>query len=230
MMNNLAIIPARGGSKRIPNKNIKDFFGKPIITYPIFEALSSQIFSEVMVSTDSIKIAKLSEKIGAKVPFIRSQKNSDDYSILPDVIEEVLNEYKKLGKDFDNICCIMPTNPFLTSDILTDSFKKFKEGDGESMIAVKKLNTPIEKTYELKNNMLYPVFKEHFKVRTQDLKPKYSDAGSFFWVTIEAFNTHKKGITNKTIPYILDESRVQDIDNLEDWQLAELKYKNLNND
>ena len=137
-MNNLAIIPARAGSKRIPNKNIKDFFGKPIIYYPIYEALSSKIFSEVMVSTDSTEIAKLSEKSGAKIPFIRSQKNSDDHAILPDVIEEVLSEYKKLGKYFDNICCIMPTNPFLTSYILTDSFKKFKEGNGESMIAVKK--------------------------------------------------------------------------------------------
>ena len=229
-MNNLAIIPARSGSKRIPNKNIKDFFGKPIIYYPISEALSSQIFSEVMVSADSIKIARLSEKIGAKVPFIRSQKNSDDYSILPDVIEEVLIEYKKLGRDFDNICCIMPTNPFLTSDILTDSFKKFKEGNGESMIAVKKLSTPIEKTYEIKKNMLYPLFKEHFKVRTQDLSAKYSDAGSFFWVTREAFNEHKKGITSKTIPYLLDENQAQDIDNIEDWKLAELKYKILKNE
>ena len=229
-MNNLAIIPARAGSKRIPNKNIKEFFGKPIIYYPLYEALSSKIFSEVMVSTDSLKIAKLSEKSGAKIPFMRSQKNSDDHAILPDVIEEVLSEYKKLGKDFDNICCIMPTNPFLTSNILTDSFKKFKEGNGESMIAVKKINTPIEKTYELKNNMLYPLFKDHFKTRTQDLQPKYSDAGSFFWVTMGAFNEHKKGITNKTIPYILDESQVQDIDNLDDWKLAELKYKILNHE
>ena len=229
-MNNLAIIPARAGSKRIPNKNIKDFFGKPIIHYPLYEALSSKIFSEVMVSTDSFKIAKLSEKSGAKIPFMRSQKNSDDHAILPDVIEEVLSEYKKLGKDFDNICCIMPTNPFITSNILTDSFKKFKEGNGESMIAVKKINTPIEKTYELKNNMLCPLFKDHFKTRTQDLQPKYSDAGSFFWVTMEAFNEHKKGITNKTIPYILDESKVQDIDNLDDWKLAELKYKLLNHE
>lgn len=229
-MNNLAIIPARAGSKRIPNKNIKEFFGKPIIYYPLYEALSSKIFSEVMVSTDSLKIAKLSEKYGAKIPFMRSQKNSDDHAILPDVIEEVLSEYKKLGKDFDNICCIMPTNPFLTSNILTDSFKKFKEGNGESMIAVKKINTPIEKTYELKNNMLYPLFKDHFKTRTQDLQPKYSDAGSFFWVTTAAFNEHKKGITNKTIPYILDESQVQDIDNLDDWKLAELKYKILNHE
>ena len=229
-MNNLAIIPARAGSKRIPNKNIKEFFGKPIIYYPLNEALSSKIFSEVMVSTDSLKIAKLSEKSGAKIPFMRSQKNSDDHAILPDVIEEVLSEYKKLGKDFDNICCIMPTNPFLTSNILTDSFKKFKEGNGESMIAVKKINTPIEKTYELKNNMLYPLFKDHFKTRTQDLQPKYSDAGSFFWVTMGAFNEHKKGITNKTIPYILDESQVQDIDNLDDWKLAELKYKILNHE
>ena len=229
-MNNLAIIPARAGSKRIPNKNIKEFFGKPIIYYPLYEALSSKIFSEVMVSTDSLKIAKLSEKYGAKIPFMRSQKNSDDHAILPDVIEEVLSEYKKLGKDFDNICCIMPTNPFLTSNILTDSFKKFKEGNGESMIAVKKINTPIEKTYELKNNMLYPLFKDHFKTRTQDLQPKYSDAGSFFWVTTGAFNEHKKGITNKTIPYILDELQVQDIDNLDDWKLAELKYKILNHE
>ena len=227
-MNNLAIIPARAGSKRIPNKNIKDFFGKPIIYYPIYEALSSNIFSEVMVSTDSSKIAKLSEKSGAKIPFIRSQKNSDDHAILPDVIEEVLSEYKKLGKYFDNICCIMPTNPFITSYILTDSFKKFKEGNGESMIAVKKISTPIEKTYELKNNMLFPLFKDHFKTRTQDLKPKYSDAGSFFWVTMEAFNEYKRGITDQTIPYILDESQVQDIDNLDDWKLAELKYKILN--
>lgn len=229
-MNNLAIIPARAGSKRIPNKNIKDFFGKPIIYYPIYEALSSKIFSEVMVSTDSIKIATLSKKYGAKVPFMRSQKNSDDYSILPDVIEEVLNEYKKLGRNFENICCVMPTNPFLTSNILIDSFKKFKECNGESMIAVKKLNTPIEKTYEIKNNILYPLFKEQFKTRTQDLSVKYSDAGSFFWVTNAAFNEHKKGITSKTIPYILEDNQAQDIDNIEDWRLAELKYKIFKNE
>ena len=121
-MGNICIIPARGGSKRIPKKNIKEFLGKPIIAYSIKAALDSGLFDEVMVSTDDVEIADIAKKFGAKVPFMRSAKNSDDFATTFDVIEEVIQVYKTQGKRFENICCIYSCAPFITSEILLKAY------------------------------------------------------------------------------------------------------------
>jgi len=225
-MANLAIIPARGGSKRIPRKNIKPFLGKPIIAYSIEAAIQSNLFDEVMVSTDDIEIAEIAKKYGATVPFLRSSDNANDFAVLADVIEEVLEQYKKnKNLKFDTICCIMATNPFVNPYVIKDSCEKLIKSKGESLIAVTKCNPPIQRTFEIKDGILSFVYPEHFYTRTQDLSAHYFDAGSFFWVKVDAFKIHKKGITNKTIPYILQDEFVQDIDTMSDWKLAELKYR-----
>ena len=229
-MSSLAIIPARGGSKRIPRKNIRDFFGKPIIVYSIEAAISSNLFDEVMVSTDDNEIASIAKQHGAKVPFMRSIINADDFATLPDVIKEVLEKYGEKKRYFDNICCIMPANPLIKKDIIIDSYDKFKIKNGESMIAVIKSRHHIQKTFQIKNELLSFSFPNYFSKRSQDLDEYYYDAGSFFWVTLKAFTKYKKGITNKTIPYFLDEMKAQDIDNLSDFKLAELKYQIMQNE
>jgi len=230
-MANIAIIPARGGSKRIPRKNIKSFLGKPIIAYSIEAALKSNLFDEVMVSTDDEEIAEIAIQYGATVPFLRTKKNADDFAVLADVIEEVLEQYEKNNNlKFDTICCIMATNPFINPFLIKDSSEELIKKNGESMIAVTKCNPPIQRTFEIKDGILSFVYPEHFYTRTQDLSTRYYDAGSFFWVRVDAFKIHKKGITNKTIPYVLQDEFVQDIDTMSDWKLAELKYRLMTNE
>ena len=229
-MANICIIPARGGSKRIPRKNIKNFLGKPIIAYSIEAAINSKLFDEVMVSTDDPEIAEITIKHGASVPFMRSKKKSDDFATLPEVIKEVIEKFQK-SRDitFDNICCVLATNPFISDYLLKDSYQKFIDQNGSSLIAVTEHTPPIQRTFEIKNNLLSMVYPEYFNTRTQDLEIRYHDAGSFFWVKNDSFRVYKKGLTDKTIPYILSNEMVQDIDNLSDWKLAELKYKILLN-
>lgn len=147
-MKNLAIIPARGGSKRIPRKNIKPFMGKPIIAYSIEAALQSGIFDEVMVSTDDEEIAEVAKQYGANVPFMRSKKNSDDHATMEDVIEEVLNEYCCQNKSFDSFCCILSTAPFLRSMSLINSHIKFLDGQYDSLFPVLRFTYPIQRCFE----------------------------------------------------------------------------------
>lgn len=229
-MANLCIIPARGGSKRIPRKNIKDFLGKPIIAYSVEAAINSKLFDEVMVSTDDAEIADTAKIYGASIPFMRSKKNSDDFATLSKVINEVIEKFHTSRNiTFENICCVMATNPFISDYLLKDSYRKFIDQNGSSLIAVTEHTPPIQRTFEIKNNLLSMVYPEYFKTRTQDLEIRYHDAGSFFWVKNDSFKVYKKGVTDKTIPYILSNEMVQDIDNLSDWKLAELKYQILLN-
>jgi len=226
-MNNkkIAIIPARSKSKRIPNKNIKDFFGKPIISYPISVALNCKLFDEVMVSTDCEKIAEISKNYGAKIPFLRSEKNSDDFSTTSDVIEEVLKEYKNLQQEFDEICCIYPTAVFINEDKIKNAYHKFSSGGFDSLIPIVKFSYPIQRALKINNDFVNFFYPEHYNTRSQDLENAYHDCGQFYLLKTQKFLENKKIFSNNStfIEYRADD--VQDIDNEDDWQIAELKYK-----
>lgn len=224
-MSTLAIITARGGSKRIPRKNIKEFCGKPIIAYSIEAAIGSGIFDEVMVSTDDEEISKIALSYGAKVPFLRSQEQSGDYATTSDVLLEVLDEYEKKGQSFDIGCCIYPTAPFITSDKLKEAGIKFKESDADSLVPVVPFSYPPQRCFVIRENMLSFKYPEYLNTRSQDLEKEYHDAGQFYFFRTKNFKESGNLLLGKVLPMVIDEMEVQDIDNLTDWQIAELKYK-----
>ena len=224
-MNRIAIITARGGSKRIPRKNIKDFCGKPIIAYSIEAALKSELFDEVMVSTDNEEIAEISKKYGAKVPFMRSAETANDYAILKDVLNEVLSEYKKNGKSFDEICCILPTAPLVDSNDIIKSHEILEKDHCISVIPVVKYSYTIFRSLKIENGKLVMNWPENYSKRSQDLPDAYHDAGLFYWYDKRYFEEKVAGFGENAHPFILDEEKVQDIDTLDDWKIAEIKYK-----
>lgn len=219
-MKNIAIITARGGSKRIPRKNIKEFMGKPMLAWAIEAALNSEIFDEVMVSTDDDEIAQIAIKYGAKVPFMRSEATSNDFATTADVLAEVEQEYKKRGQVFDNISCIYPCVPFLTGEILKQAYEVFINSDMSALIPVVKFSYPIQRAFKINEGGALEYNQPQYSLaRSQDLEPMYHDVGMFYFYSK---NPAKK---QGNIPYIMDESAVQDIDTMEDWKMAELKYK-----
>ena len=226
-MSSVAIITARGGSKRIPRKNIKEFCGKPIIAYSIEAALKAELFDEVMVSTDDAEIAEVARKYGAQVPFMRSAKNSDDYATTADVLSEVLEIYEQQGKFFDIMCCIYPTAPFVTSEKLQKAYEAFLEYGRETVVPVVSFSFPPQRSFVLKNGKLAYKYKENINSRSQDLEEWYHDAGQFYFHDVAKFKdscaTGNAG--GEYIPFILPETEVQDIDNLTDWEIAEAKFK-----
>lgn len=228
MEKTLVIITARGGSKRIPRKNIKLFLGKPIIQYSIEAALNSNCFDEVMVSTDDKEIAEKSFELGAKVPFIRSDKNSNDFSTTADVIEEVIEQYKLNGLKFKYVCCIYPTAPFITADKLQQALQMIKTQNATSVVSVVKYSFPILRSFNLKEGYLNLNWPEYANKRSQDLPAAYHDAGQFYFLSVDDFMKSKKIFTEKTLGFELPETEVQDIDTEDDWKLAEIKYTFLN--
>ena len=225
MQNTIAIIPARGGSKRIPQKNIKDFLGKPMLSYAIKACKDAGIFSEIMVSTDSAEIAEIALNTGARVPFMRSQKTADDFATTFDVLEEVISNYKKEKREFDYICCVYPCVPFLSGQTLQDAYNKLMTSDNDALQPVCKFPVPIEWAMKIENGLLVPNDRKAQSIRSQDLEPKFFDVGMFYMIKNEALLREKTLTPAKTMAYIMDEREVQDIDTLDDWQLAELKYK-----
>ena len=221
----IAIITARGGSKRIPKKNIKEFCGKPIIAYSIRAALDSGIFDEVMVSTDSEEIAEIARAYGAKVPFMRSAKTSDDFATTADVLMEVLERYQEMGRTFDVMSCIYPTAPFVTPQKLQSAYDTLKKEQAVMAMPVVAFSYPPQRSYVLNGNMLEMKWKENYNKRSQDLEKMYHDAGQFYMYQVEAFVRLKGQMTESIVPVIIDEMEVQDIDNESDWKLAELKYQ-----
>lgn len=228
-MSTLAIITARGGSKRIPEKNIKNFCGRPIIEYSIQAAQNAEIFDEIMVSTDSQKIANIALNAGAKVPFTRSEMTSNDYATTAEVILEVIKNYKKLGKNFTSIACLYPTAPFVTSEKLKVGIKLLEEKKASMIIPVVRFSFPPQRGMALINNQLQYKWPENRNMRSQDLEPIYHDCGQFYFYNTEAFIKVKGQFTDGIIPMIIPETEVQDIDTLDDWKIAELKYKLIHN-
>ncbi len=225
-MSKLAIIPARGGSKRIPRKNIKSFLGKPIIAYSIEVALKSNAFDEVMVSTDDEEIAEIARGFGAKVPFLRSTKSSDDFATTADVIDEVLNSYKEIDVNFELACCIYPTAPLINTDKIMESFELLKMQSFDCVFPVVEYSYPIQRALKVNEEQKMDfVFEGNKNVRSQDLERSYHDAGQFYSFLVDKFLKSKQLWTENTGVIVLDELEVQDIDTLTDWKLAELKYE-----
>lgn len=228
MGNCVAIIIARGGSKRITRKNIRDFLGNPILKYSIDAALGAGCFDEVMVSTDDKEIAHIALSCGAKIPFMRTPKTATDFATTSDVIFEVLNKYRKLGREFDYCCCVYPTAPFITAEKLKIAYKKLIENKAKSVVPVVKYGFPIQRSFKIEEGLIKMNWPEYLDARSQDLPPAFHDCGQFYFLRTDTFLESKKLFTDHTIPYIMPESEVQDIDNEEDWKIAELKYKLLN--
>lgn len=224
-MSNLAIIPARGGSKRIPKKNIKEFLGKPIIAYSIEAAIQSGLFDEVMVSTDDTEIAKIAIQYGATVPFMRSDKTANDFATTFDVIQEVLQEYELLNKKFEFTCCIYACAPFVTNEKLINTFQVLQENKFDSVFPIMPYGFPIQRALrkeEDKVSFFYPQFSLS---RSQDLEKSYHDAGQFYWMNTAECMEKKQILTKNSGSIVLSELEGQDIDNEVDWKLAELKYE-----
>ena len=226
----LAIIPARIGSKRIFKKNIKLFCGFPIIKYSIDAAIKSNIFDEIMVSTDSEEIAKIANKYGAKTPFLRSKVNSDDNSTLGNVVTEVLNSYSLIDIYYEEVCCILPTAPLIKVENIVKGFKQLNNGNFNSVFPVFKLEYPIQRSLKIigNHNEAVMIWPKYLNIRSQDLENAYIDAGQFYCLKSKAVNKDNAVFTTKSSVIILDETDVQDIDTIDDWNLAEKKFKLLN--
>lgn len=223
-MSSVAIITARGGSKRIPRKNIKPFLGKPIIFYSIESALASGLFDEVMVSTDDAEIAEISLKAGAQVPFMRSPEASNDFAATSDVLLEVLNEYSKIGRKFDYMACLYPTNPFITIEKLTVAMNLLVTSGSMCVHPVVEFSFPPLRSYVLASDgSVRYKWPEYAPCRSQDLEKFYHDAGQFYCYDVRQFLAG----TGKSMPIICSETEVQDIDNEDDWKLAEIKVEYL---
>lgn len=220
-MKKIAIITARGGSKRIPRKNIRNFLGKPIMAYSIQAALDSGLFDEVMVSTDDEEIAQIARQCGANVPFMRSAAAANDFATTADVLKEVLAEYEKRGQTFDYMCCLYPCAPFVTGEKLRGAFEQLLAKDADSIMPAVRYSYPPQRAMIVREGRLVFQYPEYALWRTQDLEPIYHDAGQFYFYKLE---TYGKPGDKKSAMIELSDLEVQDIDNLEDWEIAEMKY------
>ena len=223
---NICVIPARGGSKRIPRKNIKEFNGKPIIAYSIEAALESNCFDQVIVSTDDDEIAEISKTYGAKVPFIRPAELSNDYAGTIPVIKHTIEWLEGHNNAVDNVCCLYATAPFIQSQTISKAFQQLLESKADYCFSVTSFAFPIQRSLRItqddKVGMFYP---ENFNVRSQDLEESYHDAGQFYWGKAQAFKDELPIFSEAASPYILPRYLVQDIDTTEDWIRAEAMYR-----
>lgn len=224
-MKSIAIITARGGSKRIPRKNIKEFCGKPILAYSVEAAVKSGLFDEVMVSTDDGEIAEIGKRYGAKVPFYRSEKTAGDFATTNDVLLEVLEEYEKRGERFETACCIYPTAPFVTAEKLQRAMELLLSSDADTLIPVVAFSYPPQRAMIVKDGRLVFEYPRYIDARSQDLTPHYHDVGQFYCFRVEPYRKNKKLMLGNILPMVISELEVQDIDNLTDWKIAEMKYR-----
>lgn len=224
-MKTVAIITARGGSKRIPRKNIKEFCGKPILAYSIEAARGSGIFDTVMVSTDDREIAETALKYGAEVPFYRSERTSNDFATTNDVLLEVLEEYGKRGQRFELACCIYPTAPFVTAGKLETAVQSLVGSSADTLIPVTAFSYPPQRAMLVREGRLVFEYPQFLDSRSQDLEPHYHDVGQFYVFRTEAFQKNRKLMVGNILPMVIPEMEVQDIDNESDWKIAEIKYQ-----
>lgn len=224
-MANLCIIPARHNSKRIPQKNIKLFFGKPILAYSIELAIKSKLFDEVMVSTDDDKIASISKQYGASIPFLRSKNNSDDFASTYDVLLEVLNQYQNNNQTYEYLCCLYATCPLLDVDSLIEGFRKLKKYDYDSVFPICEYKHPIQRALKYNNNKVSMFNNQFLNSRSQDLEKAFYDPGQFYWLDVEKLYFNDGLYSKNSGAIIIDESLVQDINDPEDWEITEKKYR-----
>ena len=224
---NLCVIPARGGSKRIPRKNIKDFLGKPIIAYSIKAALESHLFDKVIVSTDDEEIAQIARDYGAETPFLRPEELSDDFVGTNDVIKHAITWCVSEGMQIDFVCCIYATSPFVTVEYLKQGFELLRHSNQSFAFSVTSFPFPIQRAFKISDDKVSMFYPEHFLSRSQDLEEAYHDAGQFYWGNPKAFLDDQVMFSEYSIPIVLPRYLVQDIDTIEDWKRAELMYKSL---
>ena len=224
-MRSIAIITARGGSKRIPRKNIKEFCGRPILAYSIEAAKDSGLFDRVMVSTEDEEIAETAKRYGAEVPFFRSESTSGDFATTNDVLLEVLAEDEKRGERFELACCIYPTAPFVTAEKLRSAVEKLLADDADTLIPVVQFSYPPQRAMVVREERLVFEYPQFLDSRSQDLEPHYHDAGQFYVFRTEAFLRNKRLMVGNILPFTVSEMEVQDIDNESDWEIAEIKYR-----
>lgn len=221
-MKNLCIIPARGGSKRIPRKNVKSFLGKPMLAYSIEAAMATNLFDEVMVSTDDDEIAEVARQYGAKVPFMRSSETANDFATTADVLHEVIDKYRELGREFDNFCCVYATAPMVQSKDIISAYNRLQSSDFTIVYPVVQFSYPIWRCLDLaEDGSMKRHWPEYENSRSQDLPKEYHDTGTFYWHKTKkwlAGNIKVGGIE-------VDETTVQDIDTETDWKIAEMKYR-----
>lgn len=226
----ICIIPARGGSKRIPKKNIKDFFGKPLIAYSIEVALASGVFDKVVVSTDDENIAKVAKEYGAEVPYMRPKELSDDFSGTAEVIEHMVEFLRQKGEEYDYLCTLYATAPLLQKEYLVEGFEKLKNSNAINAFSATTMPFPIQRTFKIDDDGRCEMFTpQHYYTRSQDLEEAYQDAGQFYWSRLDK-KSDEIMFGNDSIPVILPRHLVQDIDTLEDWTRAELLYETLHRD
>ncbi len=224
-MNHVAIIPARGGSKRIPHKNSRPFLGKPIVGYAIEAALECGLFSDVMVSTDDTNIADIARTYGASVPFMRQPETADDFATTADVLLEVLRKYEAQKQLFEYACCLYPTAPFVTPDLLKRAFAMLTEKQFDTVYPVQPFSFPIQRAVRLQDSTVQWFQPEHALTRSQDLEPAYHDAGQFYFFRVANFLKSGVLIPSNSGGIVISELEAHDIDTEADWQVAEMKYK-----
>mgnify|MGYP003084562456 FL=1 len=222
----IAIIPARGGSKRIPRKNIKPFFGKPMIAYSIEAAINAKLFDEIIVSTDDDEIADIAQKFGASVPFMRPKELSDDFTTTGAVIEHAINFLKNRGEKIKFVCTIYATAPLIDEKYLRLGFEKLSSSNAKYAFSCTSMPFPIWRTFKITDNGRCEMFwKENFTKRSQDLEEAYQDAGQFYWANLDISSSDDIFFGQDSVPIVLPRHLVQDIDTLDDWQRAEFLYE-----
>lgn len=224
-MNSICIITARGGSKRIPRKNIRPFLGRPIISYSVDAAIKSGLFEEVMVSTDDEEIASIARSCGASVPFMRSSENGGDHATTYDVLAEVVGEYGMRGREFDTLCCIYPTAPFVTAEKLRAAATMLDDVD--TVLSVVRFSFPPQRGLVERGDCLSFWHPECAAARSQDLEPVFHDAGQFYFCRIPALLSSGLIVGARTKGFEVSELEAQDIDNISDWEIAEIKYRRM---
>ena len=221
-LRNIAVIPARGGSKRIPQKNIKLFHGKPVIGYSIEAALESGLFDKVIVSTDSDEIATVAEQFGAQTQSRRSEINANDHAPVVDAVLEAVHEVTDANSRFDHVCCLFATAPFITADTLHAGYQRLLEGPHNAIFTVKRHSFPIYRSLHYNDlGDLEMIWKQYQSTRSQDLPPTFHDAGQMYWITLDALLSQKSLYTDKSSGLELGILDCHDIDTLEDWAIAE---------
>lgn len=224
----VCVIPARGGSKRIPRKNLKVFHGEPIIGRSIKTAIKSEVFDKIVVSTDDQEIAELAKSLGAEVPFLRPAKLSDDYATTADVIKHAIEEISCLG-DSDFVCCLYATSPFTLATDLSNSLKQLLSDHSlDYVMSVASYEYPIQRSLKKdKNGKIKMFWPEHEITRSQDLEAAFHDAGMFYWGRAKSWVEKKSLLNGNCSPFEIPKFRVQDIDTEEDWKRAEYLFSTL---
>ena len=220
----VAIVPARGGSKRIPRKNIRPFLGQTILGRVLERLRASECFDEVMVSTDDAEIAAVARATGAEVPFMRSAENSGDNATTAAVLLEVIAAYARAGRRFGHLCCVYPTAVFVTPELLRQGLQLLRSGNADCVVPVLRFSFPIQRAFRIEAGKLTMYHPEHMNTHSRDLPQAFHDAGQFYWLRAASFLEQKVVYMREALPLLLDEMQAHDIDTEDDWRIAELKY------